>query len=415
MGSLQQVNCKAVLADLKYALQVALDTLKREPVKSELHDALHNDDSLPDKAMASLAAETIDLLAETQQLLEPGHLVLADHFLGYTNTKCLVAAVALRIPDALRPGPQTLDALATTISARPDRLEQILRPLYNNGIFAYDATTHMYRNNHVSTLLLSDHWTQWHNWVDLYGNEFYDIARGIPASVRAGAVHSAAQINFDTDADMFEYFHSRGWVPRLHATLGGGAAAMAPGILADYPWAEVGDKTVMDIGGGGGALVASLLRRHGSMRGGIYDLPSVISHVSDFFLPGGQYEDLAARVPQGNLVAGDFMKWVPRSEVYVMKWVLHDWVDEQAVTILRNIRKAIVPGPVSRLIVLESILCDGQTGRLSRYGDINMMMTAKGGERTEVQWRKLVDEAGWRVAGIYPLRNAWVQAIDLRP
>ena len=52
---------------------------------------------------------------------------------------------------------------------------------------------------------------------------------------------------------------------------------------------------------------------------------------------------------------------------------------------------------------------------LSRYGDINMMMTANGQERTEAQWRKLVEETGWKIDRIYPLRNAWVQAIDLRP
>ena len=98
-----------------------------------------------------------------------------------------------------------------------------------------------------------------------------------------------------------------------------------------------------------------------------------------------------------------------------MKWVLHDWKDDDAATILRNIRKAIVEGPKSRLIVLESILADGRMGRLSRYGDINMMMTANGQERDEKQWRVLAEKAGWRVTGIYDLRNAWVKAIELKP
>ena len=214
---------------------------------------------------------------------------------------------------------------------------------------------------------------------------------------------------------MFTYFQAQGWVPQLHRTLGSGATANAPGILADYPWEQIADKTVLDIGGGGGALIASLLRKHETMRGGVFDLQSVIDHIRPFFLPGGQFEDLKSRVPSENLIPGNFMENVPSFEVYVMKWVLHDWKDDDSVTILKNIRRAIVLGEKSRLIVLESILSNGRTGRLSRYGDINMMMTANGQERTEAEWRGLAELAGWKVTGVFPLRNAWVQAIELKP
>ena len=348
--------------------------------------------------------------ARSGRLLSDYHLSL-----GYTNTKCLVAAVEFKIADVLIKGPQSVPDLAKNCSANPHRLSQILRPLYNNGIFKFDATTATYSNNHVSELLRSDHWTQWHNWVELYGNQFYDIARGIPTSVKEGEKRWGAQVNYDTDDNMFTYFQSQGWVPQLHRTLGGGATAMAPGILADYPWQQVANKTIIDIGGGGGALIASLLREHETMYGGVYDLDRVIDHTRPFFLDGGQFEDLKDRVPSENLIGGNFMEWIPEAEVYVMKWVLHDWKDDESVTILKNIRKAITSGDQSRLVVLESILSDGRTGRLSRYGDINMMMTANGQERTEFQWRTLAQEAGWKVTGIFSMRGAWVQAIELKP
>lgn len=245
---------------------------------------------------------------------------------------------------------------------------------------------------------------------------FYDIARGVPASARSDAVRWAAQINFDTDSNLFDYFNAQGWVPRLHRTLGGGANAMAPGIVQDYPWAEAaGNKTVPDLGGGGGSFIATLLENFPDTRGSIYDLPHIIAHTSDLFSPGAKFEHLIDRVPQANLIAGDFFKWVPPSKVYTMKWVLHDWLDEPAVTILKNVRKAIVSGPESRLVVLDSILSEGRMGRLSRYGDINMMMTTNEQERTMAQWEKLASGAGWRIEKVYKLRDAWVQAIDLRP
>lgn len=290
-----------------------------------------------------------------------------------------------------------------------------MRPLYSNGIFSYDEDTGRFSNNHTSNLLRSDHWTQWHNWVSLYGNQFYDMARGIPASVDKDATRWGAQISFDTDQDMFTYFQAQGWVPQLHKTLGAGAIAQAPGILEDYEWGEVADKTVLDIGGGGGHLIASLLRKHKTMRGGVFDIPKTIEYIRPFFKPGGQFADLESQVPQENLIEGSFFESVPSFEVYTMKWCLHDWNDDDVVKILENIRKAVIPGPKSRLVVLESILSDDRMGRLSRYGDINMMMTANGQERTEKQWREFVAKAGWSLKGIYDLRNAWVKAIELRP
>ncbi|KAL3422106.1 o-methyltransferase [Phlyctema vagabunda] len=405
---------EAVLEQLVFSLKSSLHLLTADKTRAHLDATLHNDAKLPEKRIAAMASETIDLLHQVEQLLEPAHLVLADHFLGYTNTKCLCAAVELRIPDILATGALDLNALALASKARPDRLGQIMRPLYNNGIFSFDAINEKFSNNRTSILLQSDHWTGWANWVDLYGNEFYDIARGIPASIKQNAVRSGAQINFDTDENMFAYFQAQGWVPRLHKTLGAGATAMAPGILQDYPWEEVADRTILDIGGGGGALVASLLQEHKEMKGGIFELASVVEHAKSFFSHGGQYAYLSPRVPVENLIAGDFFESIPSFEVYVMKWVLHDWEDPDALRILQNIRRAIILGPKSRLVVLESILASGRMGRLSRYGDINMMMTAKGHERTEAQWRGLVEKAGWRVTGIYPMRNAWVQAIELK-
>lgn len=269
----------------------------------------------------------------------------------------------------------------------------------------------------MSVLIHRDHWTGWHNWVDIKGTLGYDIARGITGSMRPDTTRSAAQINYDTDDDIFLYFNAQGWTARLHRQLGSGAMAMAQGLLDDYPWEEVADRTIIDIGGGGGSLVASLLRRFPTMRGGVFDLEPVIAHAAKAFAPGGQHEDVASRVQRENLIAGDFMKSVPPAEVYTMKWVLHDWNDEDSITILKNTRKAIVVGDsgVSRLIVLELILKDGRIGRLSRYGDMNVMMMSKGEERTEAKWRKLAEQSGWNVRAIYPIRNAWLHAIELTP
>lgn len=345
-----------------------------------------------------------------------GRLFRFSHSIGYLNTKCLCAAVEFKIPDLLAEGPRSVTQLAQISGAREDRLRQVLRLLHNNGIFQYNAENDTYCNNPTSEMLRSDHWTQWRNWVDLYGNEFYDMARGIPASLRQGTIQTPAQINFNTHENMFDYFTARGWLPRLHRTLGGGATAQAPGILADYPWEEFGDRTFLDIGGGEGALITLILRRHTSTRAALLDTPKVIEHARSLFLsPDGKYADVGDRVQESGLIPGDFLESIPSFELYTMKWCLHDWDDAKTEKVLSNIRKAIRVTPASRLVVMESILADGRSNRLPRYGDLTMMVSADGQERTEAEWCVLAARAGWEIRTIRRLRGAWPCAIEMRP
>ncbi|CZT21188.1 related to O-methyltransferase GliM [Ramularia collo-cygni] len=403
------------LTDSLHDLQKIHARLTLSHVKRQLEASLHDTEALPHKEVFAISSKIVDVLYATDRLLQPGNLVLADHFLGYADSQCLLATVRQKVPDILSSGPMKVHDLALAADAREDRFRQIMRVVHCKGIFSYDRASDEYSNNHRSELLRSDHWTGWSNWVELYTSQFYEMAKGIPDSIKKDATRGAAQYAFDTELDMFTYFEKQGWLPQLHKTLGAGALAQSPGILTDYPWAEVGNETVIDIGGGGGALIASLLRGNPSMKGGVYDLPSVIDHIRPFFAPNGEYGDIGSRVDPSCLQAGDFFKEIPPNNVYVMKWVLHDWLDEDAIKILKNIRRAIQKGPESRLVVLESILSDTSSGRLSRYGDINMMITAKGRERTEAEWYELAELTGFKIVGIHPLRNAWVAAIDMRP
>lgn len=216
---------------------------------------------------------------------------------------------------------------------------------------------------------------------------------------------------------MFSFLESNGTMVRLRGCMGATAMAQTPGMVSAYPWGELEGTTLIDLGGGDGSLIAALLRAFPDIRGGVFDTHRVLPFLQEaFHSPAGKYADVGSRISSENLIAGDFLTEVVPAEAYVMRWCLHDWNDEQARKILENIRKSIIKGPVSRLVVLESVLADGRCSRMSRIGDINVMVTAEHGqERTESDWRRLASSSGWEVARIAPLPGAWPSAIDLRP
>ncbi|CAI7629508.1 unnamed protein product [Penicillium glandicola] len=408
---------EGTLSNVIKSLIEARNVLQGE-CRAELMTRLHDSETLPERKLYELSGQATQLLHEVQLLLEPRPMILANYFLGSAKTKCLNAAVELHIPDLLKAGPMDLATLATASKGRPDRLKQVMQVLCSDSVFDFDRESQRYSLNECSQLLLTDHWTRWWHWVDLYGNEFYDMARGIPAACREGEMRMPSQIAFDTDLSMFSWFAAQGSLHRVHRTLGGGATAQAPGIVQDYPWGEIADgKTiVVDVGGGGGGLIAALLRAVPNLQGGIFDLPEVIDHANkNFHTAYGIYRDVGSRVALEDLHKGDFFLSIPSYEVYMMKWCLHDWNDYQVVQILSNIRKAIILGTKSRLVLLEIMLRDGYAGNLSRLADLSVFMAASGVERDEGEWRNLARKSGWKIQHIYHLRNAWPAAMELVP
>ena len=118
---------------------------------------LTDPNSVPDKEVWKLASITVDLADRLVRQIQPPALQLAETYLAYLDTKCLWTAVSNNIPDLLASGPQSIAELAQSSGLQPLRLRQVMRVLYNNGIFAYDAATSLYSNNTSSILLTKSH------------------------------------------------------------------------------------------------------------------------------------------------------------------------------------------------------------------------------------------------------------------
>ncbi|KAK1243192.1 hypothetical protein MKX07_003820 [Trichoderma sp. CBMAI-0711] len=410
---------ESFLADFTLVLQDATAKLQGA-LNDERISTITPSQTLPEnnKKLWDLLAQTVNMADQIVHLLQPPAIRLAETYLAYLDTKALVSAVTHNIPDLLTTQtPLPTAILAQKANLQPLRLKQIMRTLHHNAnIFAYDPLTDTYSHNEASLLLQKDHWTQWHRWVTLYGEEFYDAARALPQAITADESRSAAQIAYGTDKPIFTYFAEQGLQEKFHKALGAGAVAQAPGMLADYNWTDLGDAVVCDIGAGGGDFIAALLRKYPRLKGAVLEIQPVVDMLQQKFdstTPDGIFNDIADRMTQ--LHAGDFLTSVPPYEVYTIKWCLHNWTDADVLKILANIRRAIKLTPRARLVVIESVLKEGRSSRVWRYGDLTMMSTVNGLERTEAEWRKLAGQAGWVVKDIVPLRHAWAAAIDLRP
>ncbi|XXY17245.1 methyltransferase [Sorangium sp. So ce216] len=159
-----------------------------------------------------------------------------------------------------------------------------------------------------------------------------------------------------------------------------------------------GVRRLVDVGGGHGALLAAILSRHPEVRGVVFDQPHVVRGAHANLERAG----VAARC---ELMGGDFFCSVPGgADAYILSAIIHDWSDEDAVLLLKNIRRAIAGG--GRLLLVESVIQPGSTPDFGKLLDLEMLIACGGRERTEPEIRALLAAAGFRLARVFPTASA---------
>jgi hypothetical protein len=156
-------------------------------------------------------------------------------------------------------------------------------------------------------------------------------------------------------------------------------------------------KNIVDVGGATGNLLAAILAHHAGPRGVLFDLPHVVRDASAILRAHGVDERVAIQ-------AGDFFRTVPAGgDAYLLSHVIHDWSDEQCLTILGRCREAI--GPDGRLFIVEMVLPVGNAPHPGKLTDIGMLVMLGGRERTEAEYRNLLDRANFRLVKVVPTES----------
>ena len=309
---------------------------------------------------------------------------------GAWAARLVHTAVELGIADHLADGPRGVDFLAAQTRAHAQSLARLLRALTAIGVL-HETEERLYSLTTLGVTLRSNVPGSMRAWVLLAFSDDQGTAwEALSHAVRTGEL--AFRHIFGTD--MWTRLAERPEAARLFDEAMQSLTQGANGrVITNYPFEKFG--WIVDVGGGNGSLLLPVLGRHPAMRATIFDLPHVAEAARSRIAAAGLSDRCEA-------VGGDAFVAVPAgADAYVLKGVIHDWDDKEAIAILRTCRAAMSDG--SKLILIERILPeqidpDDALTRAKFIHDINMMVNPGGRERTEAEFRNLLSQAGLRLA-----------------
>lgn len=310
-------------------------------------------------------------------------------YFGFRISQALHVVAQLGIADLLANGPRSVEDLAAGCGAHASSLARVLRLLASEGVFM-EAEDGRYALTPMAAVLQRDapgslrtlalffgDATLWRSWGDL----LHAVQTGEPAFDH---VHGVA---------FFEYFRrhpDEGLLFDELMAVQTGPTARA--IAAAYDFTSF--RTIVDVGGGRGALTLGLLAVNSHLRGVVFDQPSVAAAAATAIQAAGLTERCKA-------IGGDFFVAAPAGgDAYLLKLILHDWDDARCVTVLRACRE-VMPAH-GRLLVIELLIPPGNAQSYAKSQDVNMLVLMGGRERSEDEYRTLFAAAGFELTRTIP-------------
>ena len=301
----------------------------------------------------------------------------------------------------LRPHPEQRE-LAARFGVLPGvSLHRLLRALASVGVFV-QTESGSFALTPMADLLRSDRPGSMRALARMYGSEQYKAWGGLLESVRDGA--PAFDYAFGTS--YFAYLAAHHDASSIfNDAMTGWTAQLSDAVAAAYDFS--GSGLVVDVGGGTGLLLATILEAAPALRGTLFEL----SHVAE------QADAYLRATPIGDrctVVAGDFFEAVPGGgSLYVLAQILHDWDDGHCARILRNCREAMLPG--AKLLIIEQVIPPHNEPSLGKWLDLHMLVLLGGRERTEAEYASLLSAADLKLDRVFPPRPAQASSKPQRP
>ena len=330
-------------------------------------------------------------------------LKLFDLVQSHRVTAVIYVAVRLGIAELLRGGPQTLGQLAKATGAHERSLGRLLTVLSTIGICERTGQG-SYALTEVGAGLDGEAGQSFKGWAIFEAEMLSKRWSGMLESVMTGK--TAAELQ--GLADSFELMgRTPENVAKFNAAMTELTRLVTPDILRAYDFSGI--SHLMDVGGGSGELLGAIAQQNRKLRGTVFDLPRCADAANGHLRQIG----ISERV---EFVAGDFFKSVPAiADAIILKSVIHDWNDARSVSILRNCHLALPNG--GKLLLVERLMPESpdmsDDDKAHAMSDLNMLSGPGGCERTEGQYRELLEQSGFDLGAIHPAGR--FNVIEARP
>jgi hypothetical protein len=317
-----------------------------------------------------------------------------DLVFGYWKTQIVHALAALSVADILADGPASTDLLAERARASKDSMRRLMRAAVSLGLarvadgdrFASTALLETLRADvpgSVRAMAIAQaspaHWQPWGRFVE---------------AIRSGRSQSVAALG----GEHFQYFAAHPEEAATFAKAMQGTSEMVESELVRLlDCAGVG--VAVDVGSSFGSLICSVVNANPGLKGIAFDLPHSLEGAKALVASRGLEGRVAA-------AAGDFFASLPAGDLYLLKYILHDWDDEKCLQILRNCRAAAT-GP-RRLAIVELALGPVAEAGLGALVDLNMLVLVDGRERTAEEFGRLLAAANYKLTDVKPTRSPFV-------
>jgi hypothetical protein len=330
----------------------------------------------------------------------PAPFALLELTQGSMITQAVYAAAKLGIADTLGDGPLTAAEIAERVDANPEATYRLLRLLASYSVFAERADGRFELTPMADALradapmsmrriaLLMGHPIHWEDWSHLAD------------SVQTGE----ASLPKVRGMSAWEFFESN---PEYAGVFFQGMSNLSDletePVAAGYDYSRF--HKIVDVGGGRGNLLAAVLQKAADAKGVLF-APASAADAQELLEQSG----VADRCTIEN---GFFLDSVPAGgDAYILKHIVHDWPEEQAVKILRNARDAM--GPKGTLLLVEFVLGEGNEPHIGKLVDLWLMLLVGGKERTRAQYSELLAKAGFRLTQVVETASA-ISIVEAQP
>ncbi|WP_027528851.1 methyltransferase [Bradyrhizobium sp. WSM3983] len=316
-------------------------------------------------------------------------LTLLSLINGFQITQAIRVASILRVADHLNDGTRSVGELAGLTKSHPDTLYRLLRALAAVGVFQ-EEEGRKFALTPMGDCLRADSATPLGAWAEVVGSPYFWRAWGhLLHSVQTGE-NAFKNLN-GKDVWQFRAEH-----PEHGATFDRAMTQLSRGsaeaVIRAYDFSAF--LHIVDVGGGQGLMLAAILRAHPHLRGTLFDQPDVVTAATAVLAERGV-------IDRCDIVGGSFFETVPEGfDAYLMRAVIHDWEDDEAIAMLKVCRRAV--GETAKLLLIERLVAPPNEMPAAKFSDLNMLVSPGGRERTREEFSDLFAKSGFELTLVFP-------------